>query len=239
MLIIPALDILDGKLVRLEKGKYESCKVYSDNPFELAEQFSSYGFDLLHIVDLSGSKNGRICSLDLITKIIDKLKIRIQFGGGIRTLLGAELLFNSGVNKIVIGSISVSDKLEFEKIIKYYGTENIICAIDSYNENIRIKGWTQKTGITIYQHINYCIGLGTNTFLCTDIEHDGMLDGPNINLYKKLITQFPSTQIIASGGVSCVDDIKKLKSIGVYGLVTGKAIYENKIELKELAELAR
>ncbi len=239
MLIIPSLDILDGKLVRLEKGKYEISKVYSEDPFEVAERFASYGFNLLHLVDLTGSRFGIIHIFDLIIRISLKLKLKINFGGGIRSLEDVELLFGYDVNKIVIGSLSVTNKPLFEKIISSFGGENIICAIDSSNENLKVRGWTEQTNITIQDHISYCTGLGISTFLCTDIERDGMLNGPNLNLYKNLSEQFPEVQIIASGGVSSIEDVKELKSTGLYAVVIGKAIYENKIDLKELAELAR
>lgn len=239
MLIIPSIDILDDKLVRLEKGKYEISIVYSEDPFEVAERFASYGFNLLHLVDLTGSRSGKINIFDLIIRFSQELKLKINFGGGIRSVEDVELLFGYNVNKIVIGSLSVIEKPLFEKIISRFGVSNIICAIDSSYENLKVRGWTDQTYITIQDHIAYCQGFGIDTFLCTDIERDGMLYGPNLNLYKKLAEQFPDIQVIASGGVSSIEDVKELKSIGLYAVVIGKAIYENKIDLKELAELAR
>ena len=239
MLVIPAIDILDGKLVRLEKGDYQSHKVYSDNPFEIVKQFANHGFDLIHIVDLSGSKDGRINTIEFLKKIKSDLKIRIEFGGGIRSLDDVKKLVDCGVDKIVIGSISITNKNGFEKIVHEVGWEKIIAAIDSYDGLIKVKGWTEQTEATIENHIDYCLSLNVNTFLCTDIKKDGMLTGPNINLYKKLMKKFPSTQIIASGGVSKIEDVKELKTQKLFAVVIGKAIYENKINLKELAEIAR
>jgi phosphoribosylformimino-5-aminoimidazole carboxamide ribotide isomerase len=239
MKIIPAIDILNGSLVRLEKGNFTTSKVYSADPFKVAEEFSNYGFDQLHIVDLSGSRDGRVSTMELLSRIIYKLNLKVQFGGGIRKSEDAEELFNCGVDKIILGSISVTDKPEFENIIVNYGAAKIICAVDSQKEMLKVKGWTEETGISIYEHISYCKEMGINTFLCTDIERDGMLIGPNFNLYEKLNKKFPDIQIIASGGVSSINDLIKLNSSGIYGVVTGKAIYENKINLKELAELAR
>ena len=239
MLIIPAIDILDGKLVRLEKGDYQTHKIYSDNPIEVAKKFAEHGFDLIHLVDLSGSKDGRINTVGLLKKIKSELNVKIEFGGGIRLLDDVKKLVDSGVDKVVIGSISITNKNEFEKIVKEIGSEKIIAAIDSDVGLIKVKGWTEQTNVTIENHIDYCLSLNVDTFLCTDIKKDGMLTGPNINLYKDLMDKFPSTKIIASGGVSRIEDVNELKEQNLYAVVIGKAIYENKINLKELAELAR
>jgi phosphoribosylformimino-5-aminoimidazole carboxamide ribotide isomerase len=238
MLIIPAIDILDGKLVRLEKGDYQTQKIYSDNPFEVAKQFAELGFDFIHIVDLSGSKHGRINSIELLKKIKYDLNVKIEFGGGIRLLDDVIKLIDCGVDKIVIGSISITNKNEFRKIVKEIGSEKIVAAIDSVDGLIKVKGWTEQTNITIENHVDYCLSLNVNTFLCTDIKKDGMLTGPNINLYKNLMVEFPSTKIIASGGIGRIEDVKELKKQNLYAVVIGKAIYENKINLKELAKLA-
>ena len=239
MLIIPAIDILDGKLVRLEKGDYQTPKVYSDNPFEVAKQFADHGFRLMHIVDLSGSKDGRINTIELLQKIKSELNVKIEFGGGIRSLDDVSKLIDCGVDKIVIGSISITNTNEFEKIVEEVGSKKIVAAIDSDEGLLKVKGWTEQTNITIANHISYCFSINVYTFLCTDIKKDGMLTGPNINLYKNLMDEFPMAQIIASGGVSKIEDVKELKEQNLYAVVIGKAIYENKINLKELAELAR
>lgn len=238
MLIIPAIDILDGKLVRLEEGIYQSRKIYSEYPLEIAEQYALHGFKVIHIVDLSGSRDGRISILELLKEIKSQLEIKIQFGGGIRSLDDAMKLFDTGVDKIVIGSISISNKSEFERIVEHIGSNKIISAIDTEDEIIKIKGWTEGTDINIYDHLIYCLSKGMDTFLCTDIKRDGMLTGPNLKLYHNLMKQFPLAKIIASGGVSKIEDVRELKSQGLYGVVIGKAIYENIIQLKELTKLA-
>ncbi|OGU38768.1 MAG: 1-(5-phosphoribosyl)-5-[(5-phosphoribosylamino)methylideneamino]imidazole-4-carboxamide isomerase [Ignavibacteria bacterium RIFOXYB2_FULL_35_12] len=238
MIIIPAIDVFDGKLVRLEKGSYQSQKIYSENPFVAAKQFADYGFDLIHIVDLSGSRDGRISILELLKEIKSQLKIKIQFGGGIRSLDDAMKLFDTGVDKIVIGSISISNKSEFGRIVQDVGVEKIVVAVDTEDERIKIKGWTESTDLNIYDHLIYCLSKGVDTFLCTDIKRDGMLTGPNLKLYHNLMKQFPLAKIIASGGVSKIEDVRELKSLALYGVVIGKAIYENKIQLKELTKLA-
>lgn len=238
MKIIPAIDILDNKLVRLEKGDYNSSKIYSEDPVEAAKRFYNAGFNLLHIVDLSGSKTGKISVTETIKRIKNETKLKIQFGGGIRSVADAKKLIDSGIDKLIIGSISVSDKNEFEKIILNVGSQKIIAAVDVKHDFVMIKGWTLDSNIKINDHINYCLSFGLETFLCTDIKKDGMLTGPNINLYKKLHKDFSSIKIIASGGVSNFKDLQKLSELDLYGAVVGKAIYENKIDLKELKKIA-
>lgn len=238
MLIIPAIDILDGKLVRLEKGNYNSGKVYSDDPISVASLFDEIGFDLIHIVDLSGSKQGKIQTIDLLKKIKSNLGIKIQFGGGIRSADDAKLLIEIQVDFLVIGSLSVINPAEYEKIISLAGSDKIVNAIDSENESVRIKGWTENSQISVYDHIEFCFSKGTTKFLCTDITKDGMLSGPNLSLYKKIKELFPQINLIASGGISSLSNVSELKQINIYGAVVGKAIYENKIDLKELKKIA-
>lgn len=237
MKIIPVIDILDNKLVRLEKGKFQSSKIYLDNPLEVAKTFDGFGFEWLHIVDLSGSKSGKISTIDLLDKIKNQTRLKIQFGGGIRSLADAKQLINY-VDRIIIGSLSVTDKNEFEKIISEIGEQKIICAVDVKDEKVMIKGWTVDSELTLQNHIDYCSSVGIKNFLVTDIQRDGMLSGPNIILYSKLITNYPSLNFIASGGISSYDDLINLKKINSYAVVVGKAIYEKKISLKELKEIA-
>ena len=237
MKIIPAIDILDNKLVRLERGEYQSSKIYSDNPLDVAKSFDDYGFEWLHIVDLSGSKSGKISTIDLLDKIKNQTRLKIQFGGGIRSFEDAKQL-TKNVDRIIIGSLSATNKSEFEKIITEIGEEKIICAVDVKDEKVMIKGWTVDSKLTLNNHIDYCSSVGIKNFLVTDIHRDGMLTGPNINLYNKLITNFHSLNFIASGGISSQNDLINLKKINAYAVVVGKAIYENKISLEELKEIA-
>jgi phosphoribosylformimino-5-aminoimidazole carboxamide ribotide isomerase len=237
MNIIPAIDILDNKLIRLEKGKFQSSKIYSDNPLDVVKTFDGFGFEWLHIVDLSGSKSGKISTIDLLDKIKNQTRLKIQFGGGIRSLADAKQLINY-VDRIIIGSLSVTDKNEFEKIVSEIGKQKIICAVDIKVEKVMIKGWTVDSELTLQNHIDYCSSVGIKNFLVTDIQRDGMLTGPNLNLYRKLIKNYPSLNFIASGGISSYDDLINLKKINSYAVVVGKAIYENKISLKELKEIA-
>ncbi|AFH48166.1 Phosphoribosylformimino-5-aminoimidazole carboxamide ribonucleotide isomerase [Ignavibacterium album JCM 16511] len=237
MKIIPAIDILDNKLVRLEKGEYDSAKVYSDDPFEMARTFSDFGFEWLHIVDLSGAKSGKLFITELISRIKNERKLKIQVGGGIRNLSDAKMLIDKGVDRLVIGSISVIDKQEFEKIISEIGPEKIIASVDLRDDYVMVKGWTLNSEVRLSDHIKYCLSINVKTFLCTDIKKDGMLTGPNLELYKNLLSEFPSADFIASGGISCLQDLIALRELNIYAAVVGKAIYENKIDLKELKKI--
>ncbi len=239
MKIIPAIDIIDGKVVRLSKGKYESKVTYKKTPLEQAKLYNDLGFEWLHIVDLSGSKEGKINTIRILEEIKSETNLKIEFGGGIRAKKDVLLLNNIGIDGIIIGSLSVTNKNEFELILKDIEPAKIIIATDVLDFTIRIKGWTENTNIHLFNHIEYCLNLGIETFLCTDISVDGMLTGPNYDLYKSTLTKFPKIKLTASGGVSSINDIKKLQQLPLRGVVLGKAIYENKIDLKELAKLAK
>lgn len=238
MKIIPAIDILDNKLVRLEKGDYKSAKIYSDDPIKMSCTIYNEGFEWLHIVDLSGAKNGKLFITELINRIKKETKLKIQFGGGIRNLNDAVMLINSGVDNLIIGSISVLNKKEFEKIISAVGSEKIIASVDVNENFVMIKGWTVNSKIKLEEHINYCLTQNVKKFLCTDINKDGMLSGPNFELYRNLTTEFPNADFIASGGIASLKHLEVLKELNLYAAVIGKAIYENNIELKELKKIA-
>ncbi len=238
MLIIPAIDIYDNSIVRLERGDFDNITYYKNSPLQQAKIFESHGFGIIHIVDLLGSKSGKLTSLESVEKIKSETKLQVEFGGGIRDVKTVAELFNAGVDFVVIGTLPVKNKKEFELIINNYPSEKIIAVIDSINEMLKIGGWTESTKISIYDHIEYCSGLGIKKFLCTDISKDGMLTGTNIDLYKKIMKNYPEIDLIASGGVKDIDDIEKLNKLNPYAVVVGKAIYEEKIDLKELAKVA-
>lgn len=237
MIVIPAIDIIDGQVVRLEEGKYETSKSYSTSVLEQAKKYDEKGFEWVHIVDLVGSKSGEISVLEILKDIKESTKLKIEFGGGIRSLEDAELLLNSGVDRIIIGSLSIKDRLTFEKMVRTFGCDKFVVAADVQNEMIRIKGWTEETDIALDDHIRYCMSLCIRTFLVTDIAKDGKLGGPNFDLYKKLQSLFPSINLIVSGGVSNIDDVKIAENANYYATIVGKAIYENKLSLEELAEI--
>lgn len=238
MLIIPAIDIIDGKIVRLSKGKYDSVVSYNKTPLEQAKIYNDLGFEWLHVVDLSGSKDGKINTIKIIEEIKTQTNLKLEFGGGIRSKKDVVLLNDLGVDGIIIGSLSVTDKEDFESIFPDVEPDKIIIAADVLDYNIRIKGWTENSNIHLFDHIEYCSNLGIKNYLCTDIAVDGMLTGPNYDLYKKTIEKYPKIKLTASGGVSNINDIIVLKDLPVRGVVVGKAIYENKINLEELADLA-
>lgn len=238
MLIIPSIDIYENKVVRLAKGDFNKVSYYSSTPIDQAKHYESLGFKMIHIVDLEGSKTGKFAATHSVKEIKEKTNLRIEFGGGIRSLEDVNQLFSAGIDFVVIGSLSIKNKNEFENIVKKNPAGNIIAAADVKNEMIQVYGWTEETQTTIYSHIEYCKNIGVNNILVTDISRDGMLSGTNRILYQKILKAYPDINLIASGGIKDIKDIKNLKEIDPYGVVVGKAIYENKINLKELAEFA-
>jgi phosphoribosylformimino-5-aminoimidazole carboxamide ribotide isomerase len=238
MIIIPAIDIYDNSVVRLAKGDFNNITYYKNSPLQQALLYESFGFKIIHVVDLLGSKQGKFTSLESIKSIKGKTKLKVEFGGGIRDVKSAEELFSIGVDNIIIGSLSIKNKNEFELILSKNDPDNIIVAVDILDRNVKVSGWTEDTSISIYSHIEYCQNLGVNKFLCTDILRDGMLIGTNLELYQDLISRFPKIKLIASGGIKDINDVKNLLKINPYAVVVGKAIYEEKIDLKELAQIA-
>lgn len=237
MKIIPAVDLLEGKVVRLVQGNFDEVKIYSNNPLEQVKLFEEYGFSLIHMVDLSGSKDGRISTIKILEEIKGKSKIQIQFGGGIRLLNDINILLQLGIEKIIIGSLPLTDRNEFLKILDSVPNEKIILAADTLRKDIVVKGWLEKSQMSIDSFISEWFDYGIKNFLVTDIEKDGMLEGPNINLYNELKSSFPEINLIASGGIKDISDIKKMSDCKIDAVIIGKAIYENKIDIKELVKL--
>jgi len=237
MLIIPAIDLYENKIVRLRKGDFNQVTFYDHTPLAQAKEFARYGFEWIHMVDLLGSKMGTISVEEVIRIVKEETNLKIEFGGGVRNSQMVSQLFDIGIDKIILGSISVNNKIEFENIVKNFPPQNFIVAVDARDEKLAVSGWTESTTISIYEQMEYCLQFGLTHFLCTDISKDGMLTGTNIDLYKKILAHFPTINLIASGGIKDLDDVKKVKEINPYGVVIGKAIYENKIDLRELAEI--
>jgi len=237
MLIIPAIDLYENKIVRLRKGDFNQVTFYDHTPLAQAKEFARYGFEWIHMVDLLGSKMGTISVEEVIRIVKEETNLKIEFGGGVRNSQMVSQLFDIGIDKIILGSISVNNKSEFEAIVKCFPPQNFIVAVDARDEKLAVSGWTESTTISIYEQMEYCLQFGLTHFLCTDISKDGMLTGTNIDLYKKILAHFPTINLIASGGIKDLDDVKKVKEINPYGVVIGKAIYENKIDLRELAEI--
>lgn len=236
MIIIPAIDIFESKIVRLSKGDFDNITYYKNTPLKQAQIYESLGFKILHIVDLIGSKTGKITSLDTLKEIKENTNLQIQFGGGIRDVKTVQQLLGADADYVVIGSLPVKNRNEFELIIEKCKPHNLVVAADVKEEKVFISGWTEETSVSVYDHISYCRNLGVKKFICTDISKDGMMTGTNTDLYKKLLAKFPDIELIASGGVKDIEDVKKLNEINPYAVVVGKAIYENVIDLKELAE---
>jgi phosphoribosylformimino-5-aminoimidazole carboxamide ribotide isomerase len=238
MLIIPAIDIYQNKIVRLSRGSFDFITFYKNSPVRQAKIFESLGFTIIHIVDLLGSKTGKFTEMETVRQIAEETNLKIEFGGGIRDVKTATEIFNAGVELAVIGSVSVKNKKEFELIVDSFSPKKIVAAIDSKDEKIAVHGWTEDTSVSIYNHIDYCLSIGIEKYLCTDISKDGTLQGTNIQLYKKILKKYPGINLIASGGVKNIVDVKEVKKINPYGLIVGKAIYEELINIEELAAVA-
>lgn len=238
MLIIPAIDILDGKVVRLLKGDFNAATVYNHSPIDQAKVYEEHNFSWIHIVDLSGSKDGKSSTKKIIEEIKQTTNLKIEFGGGIRSRKNVKELLAIGIDRVILGSLPITNRNEFEFIANEYEKEKLVIATDVLNESVLIKGWKEDSKINLFDHLTYCISLGLDYFLITDVNLDGMLTGPNLDLYARLKHKFPEVKIIASGGVSCYDDLIRLKDADLYAAVVGKAIYEGKINLEELSKIA-
>ena len=234
--LIPAIDIIDGKCVRLTKGDYNNKKIYNENPVTVAQEFEKQGFRRLHIVDLDGAKSNHIVNVDILKRITSETNLIVDFGGGIKTDNDIELAFQNGATMVTIGSIAVTQPKLFVSWIDKYGPERIILGADVRNGKISINGWKEDSTEELLPFLKYYIDKGINKVLCTDISKDGMLQGTAIELYKSVMREYPSLQLIASGGVSCLSDIIELEKNGIPAVVFGKAIYEGKINLNELWE---
>jgi len=237
MQIIPAIDIIDGKCVRLTQGDYEQKKVYNEHPLEVALEFQDAGLKRLHLVDLDGAKAGAVKNWKVLETIAAKTGMIIDFGGGIKTEKDVEIVFNSGAALATVGSIAVKNEQEFVKWLLTWGADKFLLGADVKDEKIAVAGWLETTDVWIYDFIQKYIGHGVQQLFCTDVSKDGLLQGPSIDLYRNIIAKFPDLHFIASGGVSNMDDVLQLKEIGCRGVIIGKAIYEGRITIKELANL--
>lgn len=235
--IIPAIDIIDGKCVRLSKGDYSKKIIYHDDPVDAAKSFEDAGLQRLHIVDLDGAKAGSIKNLKVLESTASNTKLKIDFGGGIKNITDISNVFNAGASIITLGSVAVKHPEIVEEWLMEFGADKILIGADVLKDKIKISGWLEDGGITIFEFIGKMVAAGAKNIFCTDISKDGMMQGPSVDLYKKIMEQFASINLTASGGVSVFEDVIKLKEIGCSGVIIGKAIYEGKITLKQLAEL--
>ena len=238
MRIIPAIDIIDGKCVRLVQGDYNQMKMYREDPVEVAKEFEDADLEYLHLVDLDGAKNGKVVNWDVIEDIQANTALKVDFGGGVKSTEEVDRLLELGINQINIGSIAVSEPKLFSDLLWKYGPENFVLSADVRDEKIVVNGWAEATEVKVFDLIAQFEKDGLQYICCTDVRTDGMLEGPNFILYRKLKSRFPNLKIIASGGISSVNDLEELQYIHVDGAIIGKAIYEGKIKLPELRKLS-
>lgn len=236
MRIIPAIDIIDGKCVRLTKGDYTTKKIYNENPLEIAKSFEDNGIQFLHVVDLDGAKSNRIINYKILEKLASQTTLAIDFGGGLKSEKDVEIAFESGAKQITGGSIAAKNRSEFVGWINRFGAEKVILGADCKDRKIATDGWLEESDTDVIEFIQLYEENGIRDVISTDISKDGMLKGPSIKLYKDILNQ-TQVNLIASGGVSNINDLYRLKEIGCSGVIIGKAIYEGRITIKELSEL--
>ena len=232
--LIPAIDIIEGQCVRLTKGDYDQKTVYRDSPAEVAKEFEEIGFKRLHVVDLDGAKSKHIVNSDVLHRITTDTQLIVDFGGGIKTDEDIEKAFTAGASKVTIGSIAVTNPDLFMGWLEKYGAERIILGADVRHGKVSINGWKEDSSEDLLPFLKKYVDAGVKNVLCTEISKDGTLTGPAIELYQSMMTAYPELHLIASGGVSSIDDIKALEAAGIPAVVFGKAIYEGKINLNEL-----
>ena len=237
MQIIPAIDIIDGKCVRLTQGDYAQKKVYNENPLEVALEFEAAGLQRLHLVDLDGAKAGAVKNWKVLETLAAKTKLVIDFGGGIKTDKDVDIVFNSGAALATVGSIAVKNEQAFVKWLLTYGADKFLLGADVKDEKIAVGGWLETTDVWIYDFIEKYIAHGVQQVFCTDVSKDGLLQGPATALYQHIIKKFPQLHLIASGGVSNMEDVLQLQQIGCSGVIIGKAIYEGRIAVSDLVKI--
>lgn len=237
MRLFPAIDLYDGKAVRLYKGNYDELTVYSENPIEIARDFEKCGAEYIHIVDLEGARDGTTPNLNIVKQIAQETSLFCEIGGGIRNMQTVDAYINCGVNRIILGTAAVNDTLFLKQAIEKYGSQ-IAVGVDIKDGFVAIKGWTEKSNFSCFEFCQMMQDLGVKTLICTDISKDGAMKGTNRELYKDLSERF-SIDITASGGVSSLEDIKALKDMNLYGAIIGKAYYIGAIDLKEALEVAK
>ena len=238
MRIIPAIDIIEGKCVRLSKGDYNTKKIYNENPLEVAKNFEAHGIQYLHLVDLDGAKSKNIVNQKILEEIASKTNLKVDFGGGLKTDKDLQIAFECGAHQITGGSIAVKDPDIFKSWIQKFGSEKIILGADANNEKIAVSGWQEESNKELIPFIQEYQEEGINYVICTDISKDGMLEGPSFELYRRILEETSSEdkklKLIASGGISTFSELPELAELGCEGTIIGKAIYEGRIQMKEL-----
>jgi phosphoribosylformimino-5-aminoimidazole carboxamide ribotide isomerase len=234
MRLIPAIDIIDGKCVRLSRGDYNTKKIYNENPLEVAKEFEAHGIQYLHLVDLDGAKSKHIVNHKVLEQIASRTQLKIDFGGGLKSDKDLQIAFESGANQITGGSIAVKNPEIFESWLQKFGSEKIILGADANNEKVATNGWLEESELEVVPFIQQYEQKGVQYVICTDISKDGMLQGPSTDLYRRILEETENIKLIASGGIATFDDLPLLAEIGCEGTIIGKAIYEERISLKQL-----
>lgn len=234
MRIIPAIDIIDGNCVRLSKGDYATKKIYNENPLEVAKQFEAHGITYLHLVDLDGAKSKHIVNHKILEDIATQTSLKVDFGGGLKTDDDLRIAFECGASQITGGSLAVKNPETFKRWITSYGADKIILGADAHHRKIAISGWLEESDDEVVPFIKNYEKEGVQFVICTDISKDGMLQGPSFDLYGEILQETENIKLIASGGISSFDELPKLATLGCEGTIIGKAIYENRISLKQL-----
>lgn len=234
MEIIPAIDIINGKCVRLTHGDYNQKKIYNEHPLEVAKEFEDAGLKRLHLVDLDGAKEGKVKNWKVLELIAGKTSLIVDFGGGIKTEKDVQIVFDSGAAFATVGSIAVKDEPLFISWINKYGAQKFLLGADVREEKITVSGWLEQTDISIFDFIKNYMAKGIQQMFCTDVAKDGAMQGPSLDLYRSIMEMFPDLHFIASGGVSSIQDIEELQKVGCKGVIIGKAIYEGQITMEDL-----
>jgi phosphoribosylformimino-5-aminoimidazole carboxamide ribotide isomerase len=235
MFIIPAIDLIGGKCVRLSQGDYSSKKEYHDDPLEMAKRFEGAGISRLHLVDLDGAKAKKIINGDVLERICAGTSLQVDFGGGIQADEEIEKAFALGAKQVTGGSIAVKNPTLFDEWVAKYGSDKIILGADAKNKKIAVGGWEETTSVDLIPFIQSYFDKGIRYVICTDVAKDGLLQGPSVELYQEILQEISELKLIASGGVSSVKDLEELEKVGVYGAIVGKAYYEGRVTLEELA----
>lgn len=236
MQIIPAIDIIDGKCVRLSKGDYSQKTIYRDNPVDVASELEQAGIKKLHLVDLDGAKTKQVVNLKVLQDIASKTALKVDFGGGVQSTEDLQRVFEAGASQVTGGSVAVKNPELFLDWLEQYGPEKIILGADVQDRKVAVSGWQEQSAWDLFDFIDRYVKKNIKYVICTDVSKDGMLQGPAVDLYSEMTTRYPELSIIASGGVSCYQDLRELKKTGVSGVIVGKAIYEGKISMEQLAE---
>lgn len=233
-IIIPAIDLMDGKCVRLTQGDYDSRKEYSADPLDMARQYEDCGITRLHMVDLDGAKAKKPCNLSVLERIASKTALDIEWGGGIKDASSLESALDAGADRIICGSIAVDDRLEFTTWLSEYGPSQILLGADVRDGKVATHGWLKDSGLSLDELMGWYVPEGLSQMICTDISKDGMLQGPHFDLYVRLKQEWPQVDVTLSGGISCMADVDRAAELGLHSVIVGKAIYEGRITLKEL-----